>query len=122
MTFVQDPPVGQTALPRARMPTNQGSAVAPSPYAGVQGMALTPEQTAEADVYIAQLEEEGEYEKWKYMSARIPAHIQEYFLSTHPDPSAEPPPPEGDAQAQRGDQSALPGYQGAAYDPRVPAR
>jgi hypothetical protein len=104
MTYA-DPPIGQTAEPRAVVER----AVTPSPYATMPGQQLSPEQMAEADLFFAQLEEEAEFESWKYMCVRVPAHLQEYFLESHPNPSAAPPPPEADAT--RGDASPLPGYQ-----------
>jgi hypothetical protein len=66
------------------------AAVAPSPYAAAP---LTPEQTAEADLFFAELEKESEYEAWKYMCVRVPSNLQEYFLESHPDPSAAPAEP-----------------------------
>lgn len=125
MTFVQDPPIGQTAKRVvARQAVNQNPTPAPSPYyfmtPSVDQRTLTPEQIVEADAYFAQLEAEGAYEGWKYMQAHVPAHMQEYFLQTHPDPSIPPEAPIVEDALARGDQSALPGYQGAAYDPRLP--
>jgi hypothetical protein len=63
---------------------------APSPYATTP---LSDAQKAEADLFFAELEKEAEYEGWKYMSVRVPAHLQEYFLESHPNPNAPPAEP-----------------------------
>ena len=100
--------------------TNQSS-VAPSPYAMLPGQtALTPEQMAEADLYFAQLAEEAVYEEWKYQSARVPAHLQEYWLTTHPESTAAAaPPPEGDAGPLGVCPDPPAGAFDTVFDPRV---
>jgi hypothetical protein len=69
--------------------------VTPSPYATMPGQELTDDQKTEADLFFDKLEAEAEFEGWKYMSVRVPAHLQAYFLETHPNPAAPPaePPP-----------------------------
>ena len=51
---------------------------------------LSDDQKAEADLVFAQLEKEADYEGWKYMSSRVPAAFQEYFLASHPNPMTPP--------------------------------
>lgn len=77
---------------------------------------ITPEEQATCDALYVTLKPEATAEARKYVLVRTPSRLQEAMGAKI---DADFPPPPEAFSASRGDQSNLPGYQGAAYDPRV---